>query len=525
MKLPFSYFIACFFLLTKSFAQPTEEDFNRAFLRIYMHTASEDVNQALQAADSLCRTAGNDVQKIRALMLVSDMHHRLASRDSSIHYAMEAGKIAEKTANHVWLARISGVLSTQHRETGLLTEGKRHLQKGLETIEKVANPEFVNQYKGQSFQELGYYAIEEGNFREAIGHFKRAEPFLAALADSVVRHFGLSQNHERLGLCYLKLGIVDSAKTYYQQALAFEGVASGADTPLKGFIYNGLGLIYVNEGQSAKADSCLQVALAIAETTGFPHLKIAVYQNLVHYYQRTGDQAAYERYNAQYLKEYRDNTLKHKKYADNILTRIQQQVVSLGKSNRMLTLSFSACVMLVAVGVGLYVRKQRKDRRRYKDVISRLRNEQFAIKENARSEMVALTDRDKELMPERTKQELLRKLERFESSQQFTDRNISIAVLAGKMKTNTKYLSYLINNYRNKDFNTYINELRIHYIIAKMENESRYLSYKISYLAEECGFATHSQFTTVFRNITGLSPSTFMSYLRREESVASLTSD
>ena len=84
------------------------------------------------------------------------------------------------------------------------------------------------------------------------------------------------------------------------------------------------------------------------------------------------------------------------------------------------------------------------------------------------------------------------------------------------MKTNTKYLSYIINNYRNKDFNSYVNELRINYIIAKMETDSRYLNYKISYLAEECGFATHSQFTTVFRNITGLSPSTFITYLRKD---------
>src|SRR5690606_9949408 len=91
-----------------------------------------------------------------------------------------------------------------------------------------------------------------------------------------------------------------------------------------------------------------------------------------------------------------------------------------------------------------------------------------------------VADREKDIMPEGTKQELLKKLERFESSQQFTDRNISIAVLAAKMKTNTKYLSYLINNYRNKDFNGYVNELRINYIIAKMETDKRYLHYKIS---------------------------------------------
>src|SRR5690606_2490108 len=97
----------------------------------------------------------------------------------------------------------------------------------------------------------------------------------------------------------------------------------------------------------------------------------------------------------------------------------------------------------------------------------------------------------------------------------FTDRNISIAVLAGKLQTNTKYLSHIINKHKQKDFNTYINKLRIDYIITKMEDEPKYLHYKISYLADECGFATHSQFTNVFKQLTGISPSTFITCLKK----------
>src|SRR5690606_38697123 len=113
-------------IMARLYGQPTEEDrFNKALLHIYMQTASEDVNLALRSADSLYWTAVGDVQKIRSLMLISDMYHRLVERDSSILYAVEAEHIAERTSDYVWQARICGVLSTQYRETGLLHEGKR----------------------------------------------------------------------------------------------------------------------------------------------------------------------------------------------------------------------------------------------------------------------------------------------------------------------------------------------------------------------------------------------------------------
>ncbi|HLV38436.1 helix-turn-helix domain-containing protein, partial [Xanthomarina sp.] len=58
-----------------------------------------------------------------------------------------------------------------------------------------------------------------------------------------------------------------------------------------------------------------------------------------------------------------------------------------------------------------------------------------------------------------------------------------------------------------------INKLRIQYIVNKLKSDPDYLNYKISYLAEECGFSSHSKFSASFKNVTGLSPSTFISNL------------
>lgn len=110
---------------------------------------------------------------------------------------------------------------------------------------------------------------------------------------------------------------------------------------------------------------------------------------------------------------------------------------------------------------------------------------------------------------------ILQKLEKFENSHRFTNQKLSISTLTVQLKTNTTYLSEIINKHKGKNFNTYINELRINYICELILQNPEYLNYKISYLAEVCGFKSHSVFAMVFKNITGISPSTFLKQAKK----------
>lgn len=112
---------------------------------------------------------------------------------------------------------------------------------------------------------------------------------------------------------------------------------------------------------------------------------------------------------------------------------------------------------------------------------------------------------------------ILQKLKRFENSKKFLSKDISLAVLAGQFDTNTKYLSEIINSHYQINFNSYINNLRINYIIEKLKTDPNYKNYKISYLAESCGFSSHSSFATVFKSITGISPVKFIDFLVNEK--------
>lgn len=114
--------------------------------------------------------------------------------------------------------------------------------------------------------------------------------------------------------------------------------------------------------------------------------------------------------------------------------------------------------------------------------------------------------------------EILQKLDELERSERFLSKNMSLATLAGQCGTSTKYLSEVINNNKGKNYNAYINELRINHIAYLLKTNPVYLTYKVSYLAEISGFSSHSSFATVFKSVTGMTPNTYIQQVNTSKS-------
>ncbi|WP_312557650.1 helix-turn-helix domain-containing protein [Empedobacter brevis] len=117
----------------------------------------------------------------------------------------------------------------------------------------------------------------------------------------------------------------------------------------------------------------------------------------------------------------------------------------------------------------------------------------------------------------KTENDLLKKLELFEKNKGFIKKDINLATLSKQFETNTKYLSEIIKIHRQKQFNSYLNELRVNYIVNRLKNEPSYINTKVSYLASDCGFTSHSTFTTIFTQIMDESPSVFIKRIKEEQ--------
>lgn len=134
---------------------------------------------------------------------------------------------------------------------------------------------------------------------------------------------------------------------------------------------------------------------------------------------------------------------------------------------------------------------------------------------NIRQESEVKQPKKSILISKEKEDEILQKLDELEKSDRFLNKEMSLAVLAGQLETNTKYLSEIINKYKGKNFNLYINELRVNYIAYMLKTNPIYLNYKVSYLAEVSGFSSHSAFTTVFKSITGMSPNAYIQQINQ----------
>lgn len=150
---------------------------------------------------------------------------------------------------------------------------------------------------------------------------------------------------------------------------------------------------------------------------------------------------------------------------------------------KMLIIIFSCIVFLCVVLYFVFSkRKHQKNIEHFqkilKDLDERLNTKNELIKEFQNAELTVsepISSNSKVeaalMMNTETKNKLLLKLQEFEASNLFTENTISLAMLSTYCETNSRYLSYLINTYKKKDFNNYINELRVNFIIEKLKNE------------------------------------------------------
>ena len=498
--------------LNASYAQK-QSKFDSIFYNTAVNVSGKDNGKALLIADSLFRHTIDGTDKVRALMLSADINTKKGDRNSAIKYALKANAIAVELGNHEWVARISGFLSTQYRSMGLKLSGLKFLSEGLEASKKIENPSLSRQFQAIALQERAYYQMEDTQYHQAITSLEAADTLFHTLRDSQSKFFFLATNQELLGKNHISASRYDVAETDYMKGLAYLEKASGGDSPLKGFIYDGLGKICMRNKKLNDAKNYFFQALSIAEKADFVALKLDVYKDLSAYYERTGDMGSHMRYNKLYDQTAASQLIEDQKSADTIVISVKEEAKGSEHKSRVYAYVGAAALLILIASFLVYGARKKKEKKKFQKIIKQLRERRAQANEPVADTALPLLPPDKKdasMMSPEVEQLLIERLAKFESGSKFTDSTISLASVSALLDTNSKYLSYIINNRKGKDFNSYINELRVFFIVNKIENDAAYANYKISYLAEVAGFSSHSKFSAVFKSVLGLSPSIFL---------------
>ena len=96
----------------------------------------------------------------------------------------------------------------------------------------------------------------------------------------------------------------------------------------------------------------------------------------------------------------------------------------------------------------------------------------------------------------------------FEKEKVFKNNKISVQELANKMNIPRQYLTEVLNAHMNTSFQDILNQYRVVEFITYLHDKG-YSNYTLMGIAEEVGFSSKTTFNTVFKKVTGMTPSEY----------------
>lgn len=242
------------------------------------------------------------------------------------------------------------------------------------------------------------------------------------------------------------------------------------------------------------------------------------YQSIFKSYQALGNEKESKKYMDLYF-SLNDSINKNTK---NSINRSAEGMVSKkekeGSKKNMYIISIAISVLILsAVIIFIFWRRNnRKLRHNYNELNKKLESNKRAKILNADTDSEEkLKERSPIHIPAEKEKTLMKKIEKFEKSQGFLKKDLTLTSLSNALNTNPKYLSEIIKTHRLKSFNNYINGLRINYITNKLYENPIYREYKIVYLSEECGYSSSQVFVIAFKKENGVTPSYYISELKK----------
>ena len=152
-----------------------------------------------------------------------------------------------------------------------------------------------------------------------------------------------------------------------------------------------------------------------------------------------------------------------------------------------------------------------------KEVLS-LEGISHEVESGTEKKILAHTDdkyRTNKVSPEECKR-LYRLLDQeMKRNKPYRNPNLKVAELASLIGTTSHSLSYLFNQYLEKNYYDYINEYRVEEFKALILKEE-YAKYTLTALAELCGFSSRASFFRSFKKVTGITPNEYIKQVSGE---------
>ncbi|PKV48665.1 tetratricopeptide repeat protein [Aquimarina sp. MAR_2010_214] len=277
-----------------------------------------------------------------------------------------------------------------------------------------------------------------------------------------------------------------------------------------------------NLGKTSRSITCFKKIDSVSKTLNYflPESRLA-YVELVDYYKSIGDHTNQLLYINKLLsadsiltKDYRIVSDKLLREFDTreLLEQKQKIITSLEKENRKISsqnIIISILLLLSLIGISYYYYRQQLYKKRFLKLLHQISNQNQ--KKNQSNDDSSSSSINKE-----TLDKLLDNLQQFEEKKAFL-RPLTSKDLAKSFGSNSSYLSKVVNTFKEKSFSNYINDLRIDFVIDKLNKDSMFRKYTVQAIAQEIGFNNSEAFSKAFYKKTGIYPSYFIKKLEKQK--------
>ncbi|MCB7481815.1 AraC family transcriptional regulator [Christiangramia sediminis] len=458
-------------------------------------------------------------QSIHSLFQIGQAYFYQGIWGKAIENYSEALKLSEETNDkkyqHKLLLKIGYIRSTIGDPNEALSLHKR----GLEILKNSGfDATYLENVKATNFYYLSLSYKAKNQKDSAIFYMDKALQLVEKAKDTCQKQQFLRKKAE----IEIMINKLSSAENNLKRAIVLCRPLSKLDSLV---FYGNFGELYLAKKQFKKAQIFLQEALEIYQVKkdeeGF---MVDHYKLLAKAYKHTGD---IEKSNF-YLEKYINTVAQFGKIRDTVNQSLKQQEVEDFKNElaaikeeknlkqtylNYLFLGASLIILLLLVVLLRFYRNKKKNEEKFEALMLKIESTNELDKiTNTKDEV--LEEKSSTDVPEETKQQILEGLKKLEQKEYFLKQECNSYNVARKINTNTSYLSKVINSHFGKNFNSYINDLRINYAIVRLKNDVIFRSYSIQSIAEEVGYKSADSFTKYFKLNTGLNPSFYIKEIK-----------
>lgn len=327
-----------------------------------------------------------------------------------------------------------------------------------------------------------------------------------------------------LGTSYAQKGDIDKGLNYINLADSL-GIKMGNDLTICPIRYHKAKIYFDEKDYQKTADILEKVVQTTEQKDLYYEERSDVYKLLAKSYKQLGQFEKANLYFEKYIQNYQfekqqheivDESFRNKEIADFKKEMNQLQKEKNTQKNYLYYIGLGSLLVIIGLLLRIRLNKQ-KNRIRFEELISKIESMELANNPIINTKDGVLEEKNTTDVNQETTRQILTGLEKMEKSEYFLKQDCNAYNVSKKIKTNTSYLSKVVNAHFKKNFNTYINDLRINYALLRLKKDPTFRMYTIQSIANDLGYKSADSFSKYFKRRTGLLPSFYIKQLNLVE--------